>query len=350
MNFNMTPASTVVGSMLVFSAVVAVVVLFPTVESERVGPSNIWRPRTSAENAGRSIYIQNGCQYCHSQYVRPQDWDYGHTRVAQAGDYWADTPPLLGSERQGPDLSLEGGLRSDGWHYSHFVNPRHTRPNSIMPPFVNLGDDAIELLIAYVQGLGGTLADERVERQRRWRREAWEAYQRGPQENMRWLHAHVPDEWMTMANPYPAEEVSVKRGEAIYQHWCIGCHGPVGDGMGPAAFDILRRNERLPTEAEAPPFNFTYLANWDGPIGGMIYYQVMNGITGTSMPAFKTELESEKIWDVANYIQTHFANQPSGTSERGPRGIPASYEPFDPEELMPGERIGQRAASPEEAM
>ena len=46
-----------------------------------------------------------------------------------------------------------------------------------------------------------------------------------------------------------------------------------------------------------PPLNFTTLRG-RGISGGILYYQIMNGITGTGMPYFKGELESEKIWDV----------------------------------------------------
>jgi cbb3-type cytochrome c oxidase subunit II len=309
----MTPSATILGSTLVFMAVVVVVVFFPWYE-DRLEPSDIYRNRTELEDQGRAIFIANGCQYCHSQYVRPQDWDYGADRVAKAGDYVGDTPPLLGSERQGPDLSQEGGLRSDDWHHAHFVNPRYTRTESIMPPFEWLGEERIQVLTAYVQSLGLKDADVRMERQRYWKARLIEAYESGPIENMNWLHSQVPKEWMDLPNPYPAIEASVKRGEKIYYEFCIGCHGPVGDGMGPAAeyFD-------------PKPFNFTYLRRWDGPIGGMLYHQVMNGITGSAMPPFKTELESEKIWDVSNYVAVYFAG--GADTGRGPSGIPASYEP-----------------------
>lgn len=344
MKFNMTPAATIIGSLVVFFTIVVMIVIFPAIEYRlRVQPSDIFRPRTAQMNRGRAIYIENGCQYCHSQYVRPQDGDYGQDRVAQAGDYFEDQPPLLGSERQGPDLSREGGLRSDGWHWAHFTNPRHTRPDSIMPPFHWLSVPDMEDLTAYVQGLGGTDADARVAQQHRWRDAAWEAYEAGPTANTEWLHAHVPSEWMEMANPYVADARSMDRGHFVYQHFCIGCHGPVGDGRGPGGLDILRRNEMLIAEPasgeydfapEAPPYNFTYLSSWDGPIGGMIYYQVMNGITGTSMPAFKTELESDMIWAVANYLAVNFVGRyGAGQSEsevfRGqlPRTIPPSSEP-----------------------
>jgi cbb3-type cytochrome c oxidase subunit II len=299
--------------MIAFITVVAAVVFLPTAEDKLV-PSDTYRPRTTLENAGRRIYIANGCQYCHSQYIRPQDWDYGHDRVAQAGDYVGDTPPLLGSERQGPDLSQEGGLRSDDWHRAHFVNPRFTRPNSIMPPFeFLLEEDRVELT-AYVQSLGGLDADSRMARQKQWRAKAVNADIEGPHANMDWLHSQVPTQWMELPNPYPATEASLKRGEMIYLHFCIGCHGPVGDGLGPAKPHL-----------DPPPFNFTYLRRVEGPIGGMLYHQVMNGITGTAMPPFKTELESEKIWDVSNYIAVYFAG--GADTGRGPAGIPASFEP-----------------------
>ena len=54
----------------------------------------------------------------------------------------------------------------------------------------------------------------------------------------------------------------------------------------------------------------------------------MNGITGTAMPYFKRDLESEKIWDVGDYVAVSFI----GESDAGapPKGIPASYELLSP--------------------
>ena len=331
MNMEMTPRVAAIGSLLAFTVIVFAVVIVPTVEDD-LKPSEAYRPRTDIENEGRAIYIANGCQYCHSQYVRPQDWDYGADRVAQAGDYVGDTPPLLGTERQGPDLSQEGGLRSDDWHTAHFANPRFTRPDSIMPAFDWLGPDRAAKLIAYIQSLGGKDADARMQRQRYWKKQLSEAYKLGPIENMEFIHKQIPAEWVRLPNPYPATEVSLMRGEKIYFQFCIGCHGPVGDGQGPAARYM-----------DPPPFNFTYFSRWKKetglPIGGIIYYQVMNGITGSTMPPFKTELESEKIWDVGNYIAVYFAG---GADELGTdRGIPASYEPpqaYEPDQQRKTEK------------
>jgi len=51
----------------------------------------------------------------------------------------------------------------------------------------------------------------------------------------------------------------------------------------------------------------------------------MNGITGTAMPYFKKDLQSEKIWDVGNYVAVTFIGQTDAHAE--PRGIDAAYEP-----------------------
>jgi mono/diheme cytochrome c family protein len=50
----------------------------------------------------------------------------------------------------------------------------------------------------------------------------------------------------------------------------------------------------------------------------------MNGITGTAMPYFKRELESEKIWDVGNYVAVYFIA--SSDADQEPGGIDAAYE------------------------
>jgi cbb3-type cytochrome c oxidase subunit II len=312
MNPKMTPKAIVFGGILILAAIVFVVVYWPYATRVEV-PSDIFRQRSQEEANGRATYIANGCSYCHTQSIRTIDWGLGAERIAQAGDYIEDRPILLGSERTGPDLSQEGGEHPDDWHVAHFVNPRYTRPNSIMPPFDFLGDKKIQTLIRYVQGLGLTQADRRMERQKFWKAESIKAYEDGPEANVKWLHSHVPEGWRNIPNPYPTTEAGLARGHKIYQDFCIGCHGPVGDGMGPAQ-----------PYSYPPPLNFTILKG-RGISGGILYYQIMNGITGTAMPYFKRELESEKIWDVGNYVAVYFIGESDANSE--PRGIDASYEP-----------------------
>lgn len=305
----------IIGSSAVIVAATLATVLWPmhTIPNK---PSSQWRPTTSLEMQGRARYVANGCTYCHSQYIRPQDWGIGAERISQSGDYYNQRPHLLGSERTGPDLSQEGGEHPDDWHIAHFTNPRYTSPRSLMPRFGYEEKQDIDALIAYVQSLGDKRADDRMAIQRRFKAEALDAFRRGPDANIEWLHSHVPQSWRLMKSESPASEASVARGEKVYQDYCIGCHGPVGDGNGPAAQYLN------PT-----PVNFTTLKRHliDGKyIGGILYYQIMNGVTGSAMPYFKKHLESAKIWDVGNYVSVNFINY--SDSNLPTNGIPVAYE------------------------
>jgi cbb3-type cytochrome c oxidase subunit II len=312
MNLKMTPMVVILGGIFILAVIVFTVVYWPWATKVEQ-PSDIFRFRTSLEDEGRKLYIANGCINCHSQSVRLVDWGLGAERIAQAGDYVADRPILLGSIRTGPDLSQAGGEHPDDWHIAHFINPRYTRPNSIMPPWEFLGKEKIETLTQYVQGLGFKMADRRMQRQEHWKAESIKAYEAGPDENVKWLHDNVPEGWRNIPNPYPTTEAGLARGHKIYQDFCLGCHGPVGDGMGPAQPWIY-----------PPPLNFTILKG-RGISGGILYYQIMNGITGTAMPYFKRDLESQKIWEVGDYVAVYFIGESDADQE--PKGIDSSWEP-----------------------
>jgi cytochrome c oxidase cbb3-type subunit II len=330
----MTPALLIVGALMVFWASAFIIAGIPFFTMRDQPPSEIWRPLTADEEAGHQLYVKNGCSYCHSLYIRVNDWDIGAERIAESGDYARIEPAILGTERTGPDLSQEGGEHPDDWHTSHFINPRYTSPISLMPAWEFLGPNEIRQLTAYVQSLGGKMADVRVKRQAYWKAQAVAAYQSGPDRNVEWIHSQIPDVWRRMPNPYPASTAALARGKRIYQDFCINCHGPIGDGKGPAAKNVY-----------PPPLNFTTLRRHlveNRYIGGIFYYQIMNGITGTGMPYFKKHLESEKIWDLANYLGVYFLGYTDANIE--PRGIDASYEeewrnPYQP----PGSEAQEQA-------
>lgn len=308
----MTPTVIIVGILALLAAIALTMVYWPYAKRTTT-PSDIFRERTKIEAEGRLIYLQNGCVYCHSQAIRAFDWGHGAERIAQSGDYLADEPIELGSQRTGVDLSQEGGEHPDDWHVAHFTNPRFTRPASIMPPFRWLGMDRIHKLIQYKQSLGLKDADRRMERQRYWKKESIKGFEGGPEANVKWLADHIPQGWHEVPNPYPTTDAGLQRGHKIYQFFCIGCHGPVGDGMGPAQPFLY-----------PPPLNFTILKGREIS-GGILYYQIMNGITGTAMPYFKRDLESQKIWEVGNYVAVYFINQSDANTE--PRGIDSAWEP-----------------------
>ncbi len=85
---------------------------------------------------GRLIYMAEGCGYCHSQFVRPALIDTPYGRPSRAADYAGATPPLVGTQRNGPDLAAVGERQtSHVWNLYHLFNPRSMVPDSIMPSY-----------------------------------------------------------------------------------------------------------------------------------------------------------------------------------------------------------------------
>ena len=99
------------------------------------------RPYTPLEQAGRNIYVREGCYVCHSQMIRPfrdEVERYGHYSLAAESMY--DHPFQWGSKRTGPDLARVGGRYSDEWHVQHLRAPRSVVPESVMPSYGFLAD------------------------------------------------------------------------------------------------------------------------------------------------------------------------------------------------------------------
>jgi len=283
-------------------------------------PSDIARPLSEAEEKGRGVYIGNGCVYCHTQYVRPQDWNAAGggkaARVAQAGDYVFQKTMLLGTERTGPDLSQEGGVHPDDWHYAHFQNPRYTSPNSIMPQFSYLegydkannklipGTDLANL-ISYVQSLGQKNSDERTKVQRSEKQGLVDSLDGGQgtpgldanvpykDKHLQYLRTLVPDTWKNTRSAMPPSNRSLAHGKQIYVVNCIGCHGENGDGNGAAAQYLNPR-----------PFNFKDVNAQQTHSEGQYYHFLLFGLPGSAMPAWGDYLTVNDIWDVINFVRT----------------------------------------------
>jgi cytochrome c oxidase cbb3-type subunit 2 len=104
------------------------------------------RPYTPLEQAGRDIYIREGCYVCHSQMIRPfrdEVERYGHYSLAAESMY--DHPFQWGSKRTGPDLARVGGRYSDEWHVQHLQNPQSVVPQSVMPQYGFLLETDLEV-------------------------------------------------------------------------------------------------------------------------------------------------------------------------------------------------------------
>jgi cytochrome c oxidase cbb3-type subunit 2 len=103
------------------------------------------RVYTPLEQAGRDIYIREGCYACHSQMIRTLRDEverYGPYSLAVESKY--DHPMLWGSKRTGPDLARLGNKYSDDWHVRHLVAPRDLVPESVMPQYAFLLTERLE--------------------------------------------------------------------------------------------------------------------------------------------------------------------------------------------------------------
>ena len=320
-----TPWVAGLGGLLVFLAVVFVVVWLP-VHTFDPPPSPDWAPLNDRAVAGRALFAGNNCFVCHSGYSRPQDVReslyFLYPKISQPGDFYGSdqSPNLLGTERTGPDLSQESGWHPDDWQYAHFFDPRYVDPRSLMPPMKSLfSDGQVGDLTQFVETRSGKSGLLRYAGQLYAKRVVLAA-QGYPQPPTGFQGAHrrrveqkepepLPNQleeapnlsqidrsyWLS-ADPLPVTEDNLLRGKEVFLSRCVGCHGPKGDGMGPAA-----------TFMSPPPADFTDKddACCGGDTGpGDFYYRILRGWTGTAMENFGDRLSVDDIWRVVLFVKT----------------------------------------------
>ena len=124
------------GSTLIYVGLAILMGVLPGIWLSKVPTTPGLKPLTPLEARGRDVYVSEGCFYCHTQQVRPLSGDKPFGRPSAPGDYAYQTTELLGSERNGPDLSNIGTRQSSSiWQYIHLYEPRAVVPQSIMPAF-----------------------------------------------------------------------------------------------------------------------------------------------------------------------------------------------------------------------
>jgi mono/diheme cytochrome c family protein/cbb3-type cytochrome oxidase cytochrome c subunit len=278
----MTFRVVILGAVIVFFAVVAAVVFIPGL---------IWNPPQTViaheyddlEAQGREVFYSNGCNYCHTQYVREEDTAMGP--VSDGGNYAFDNPMILGSERTGPDLSYIGRKRSEAWEIEHWKNPRKLSPLSIMSSFEFLSDEDLEAMAAYIFNLGDRVAAERMIR--------------------------PPDTYAHIVDPiaYPMESTTsdqpqgwptwtaagLQEGKELYVERCLTCHGCAGNGLGSYAGTLTI----TPADFKQEPFRSMPDDQW--------FWHVSEGIQGSVMPPWKESLTEDQRWKIIRYVQQVFA-------------------------------------------
>ncbi|MGE0528531.1 MAG: cytochrome c [Bdellovibrionales bacterium] len=98
-------------------------------------------------------------------------------------------------------------------------------------------------------------------------------------------------------NPWEESESLVTHGKSVYATNCAVCHGPTGEGNGPAG-----------TALNPPPRNFVE-GKWK--VGGdrvNLFKTISEGIKGTSMAAFG-HLPVPDRWALVHYIRSITKNK-----------------------------------------
>jgi len=125
-------------SLFVFLLLSLVIAVMPAFEIQKVKPhaNAVKFEEGSMEALGRELYMKEGCAVCHTQFLRNLPVDSAYGRGSVAADFALEDPPMLGTQRTGPDLSNVGKRQpSEVWNLIHLYNPRAVVPTSVMPGY-----------------------------------------------------------------------------------------------------------------------------------------------------------------------------------------------------------------------
>jgi len=335
---------------------------------------------TPLERLGRSVYIREGCWYCHSQYVRPVTGEglrWGP--VSEAGEYAFDLPHLFSTRRIGPDLTRVGLKYGDDWHYAHHWDPRLVVPDSIMPSFkwlytlvrvpVRRTDAGLSLppspaltpyftmkpetsIPLYPNAEGLTFVAPAANAQ--WPLDGTPIIdlkgfgdqppalrevtlvmptpeliglvryvQKLGTNRGAWREVFEPQTVGVSVMTIPSSHDLLALGREVYQTRCIGCHGKDGDGNGPAATFLSPR----PRNFTLGVFKFRTTPSGSLPTDGDLYRTVTRGVRWTAMPTWHEIPDKERL-AVVTFVKTFSSRwkdeqpEPAATIGDPPRATP----------------------------
>jgi mono/diheme cytochrome c family protein len=104
-----------------------------------------------------------------------------------------------------------------------------------------------------------------------------------------------------LRNPYEVTERTLEEGKALYETYCLVCHGEKGRGDGPIA-------DKIPH----PP---SYVSDrlLEFPSGRLFHVITM----GTNkMPSYAAQLSSDERWKVVTYVHTSLQSLPPERAAR----------------------------------
>ena len=110
-----------------------------------------------------------------------------------------------------------------------------------------------------------------------------------------------PTSFQTSPTGFSAD--SIARGQVLFARYCVACHGPKGEGNGPAAAALRIK-----------PANLTQPHVW-GHTDGEMFWWLTHGIDdpeagpggALAMPGFQAAIPDEGRWALIDYVRAHSA-------------------------------------------
>ena len=295
------------GSTLVYAILAVLMGVLPGIELSKTPPGPGVEPLTPLEVEGRDVYVANGCSYCHTQQVRPLREDRVFGRPISAGDLAYQTPELLGSERNGPDLSDIGARQpSEVWQYMHLYDPRSVVQQSIMPDFGFLfrvvseapaGVTAISVPKPYAPAHGVVIPTHKAV--------ALVAYllslKQPPIPGYQPPAPSVPATPAAQAGGAPAvaPAFDAAEGAQLFSQNCAVCHQASGEGIT-GAFPPLKGNAAVLNDDPTQQLHVILEGLSNTNVGGTVY--------PGAMPPFKTVLSDSQIANIVDHERSSWGN------------------------------------------
>ncbi len=290
------------GSAAIYLALAMMMGVLPGIWLSDVPPGPGVSPLTAEQEAGRAVYVSEGCAYCHTQQVRPLAMDSIFGRASAPGDFVYQTPQLLGSERTGPDLSNIGSRQSSTvWQFMHLYQPRSVVPQSIMPAFPWLfevvdqpppGESAVPVPKNFAPPQGVIVPGARAR--------ALVAY-------LLALKQPALPQAATTAAPAPAASppsaapagFDAAAGSRLFAGHCAVCHGPAGAGVAGV----------FPSLAGDPVVNATDPTEQIRTVLHGRSGKTINGIAyAGAMPPFAAQISDQQIADIIDHERSSWGN------------------------------------------
>lgn len=102
----------------------------------------------------------------------------------------------------------------------------------------------------------------------------------------------IPESALSEKNPLQPTTQVLAAGKEVYTQQCERCHGPEGKGDGPDA------------DRDKPPEDLTNPKRARLNPDGVMFWKIWNGRKKPEMPATKTDLTKEQVWQVVHYAKT----------------------------------------------